>query len=96
MTLSCPRCGQRVVLRLGALLSPRRADVFDAIKQQNKYGGIRSDVLAGMFKGDKCVQNHIKDINKLLNGWQIVCERKGSARGFYRIRQCRASSELKD
>ena len=88
MTLYCPHCGQRVLLRLGADLSPRQADVFDVIERQTKRGGIRSDVLAGMFKGgDGCLKVHISNINKKLapNGWQIVCERRGCKMGFYRI-----------
>jgi hypothetical protein len=76
------------MLRLGVLLSPRRADVFDVIKRQNRSGGIRSDILAGMFGGEKCVRVHISNINKLLaaKDWRIVCERVGAERGFYRVR----------
>ena len=88
MTLYCPHCGQRVLLRLGAMLSRRETDVFDAVKGQSKYGGIRSDVLAGMFRGGEgCLKVHICNINKKLrpHGWAIVCDREGSARGFYRV-----------
>jgi len=85
----CPCCGQRVMLRLGVLLSPRRADVFDAIERQSNYGGIRSDALAGMFGGSNVVKVHVNQINKILapKDWRIVCEREGSAKGFYRIRR---------
>jgi hypothetical protein len=83
----CPCCGQKVYLRRGAILSPRRADVFDMIDQQSKRGGIRSDVLIGLF--GKAVIVHVSDINKLLRpkGWEIFCAREGSARGFYKIRR---------
>jgi hypothetical protein len=90
MTVYCPHCGQRVLIRLGAMLSPREVDVFDVIARQSESGGIRSDVLADMFKGGQgCLKVHVSNINKKLNrnGWQIVCEREGSAKGFYRIRQ---------
>jgi hypothetical protein len=89
MTLTCPHCGQRVLLRLGVHLSPRRADVFDAIARQSKYGGIQGRALSAMFGGVRCVRVHISDINKLVRakGWEIVCEREGCARGFYRLRR---------
>jgi hypothetical protein len=88
MTLYCPRCGQRVLRRLGVMLSPRQADVFDMIQRQGKYGGIRIDTLADVF-GKSVVKVHVCAINKLLatNGWQIVCKREGSAKGFYLIRK---------
>ena len=91
----CPRCGQRVLLRLGVLLSPRRADVFDAIQRQNRYGGIRSDALAGMFGNSNVVKVHISQINKILalKGYRIVCEREGCAKGFYRIRRYAAHQD---
>lgn len=95
MTLYCPHCGQRVLLRLGVHLSPRRADVFDAIARQSKYGGIRADALAAMFGKLTLVRVHINHINKLLapNGWQIVCEREGCAMGFYRIKKRRGNHD---
>jgi hypothetical protein len=86
----CPCCGQRVLLRLGVLLSPRQADVFDVIQRQNKCGGIRMDTLADLFKGNRgCLKVHISNINKklALRGWRIVCEREGSTKGFYRIKR---------
>jgi hypothetical protein len=96
MTHYCPCCGQRVLMRLGVGLSPKRADVFDAIHNQSNYGGIRSDVLAGMF-GRACVKVHVNHINKMIKpkGWEIVCEREGSALGFYRIRQRKGASNVR-
>lgn len=87
MTLACPHCGQRVLLRFGVILSPRRADVFDAIYNQNNYGGIRADALKAMFGSISVVRVHISAINKALatTSWIIVCE--GSSKGFYRIRK---------
>lgn len=90
MTLYCAKCGQRVLLRLGVLLSPTRADVFDAIQRQSKYGGIRVDTLAHMFaKTPACMKVHINHINKILRPkhWEIVCERQGSSKGFYKVKR---------
>lgn len=81
MTLYCPKCGQRVLLRLGVHLSPARADVFDAIQRQSKYGGIRVDHLAAMFaKTLACLKVHIAHINALIRprNFEIVCSRGGS------------------
>ena len=86
MTHYCPKCGQRVLLRYGVHLSPRRADIFDVIRRATKHGGIRSDTLEGMF-GKGTVKVHVSDINKLLTsvGYAIICSRTGCARGFYRL-----------
>jgi hypothetical protein len=95
VTLYCPGCGQLVLLRLGVHLSPRRADVFDAIQRQSKCGGIRADALAGMFaKSPACMKVHINQINKLLaaKGWQIICQREGCSKGFYRIRRIKKAA----
>jgi hypothetical protein len=77
--------------RLGVLLSPRQADVFDVIARQSKYGGIRTDVLAGMFRGGEgCLKVHISNINKKLEAtpWRIGCDRDGcKGKGFYRIKK---------
>jgi len=71
-------------------LTQREADVYDAIKRQNKYGGIRGDALDGMFPG--CFKVHVSNIRKKLakiGAWEIYCDREGSAKGFYRIRRTR-------
>ena len=87
MTHYCPACGQRVLLRLGAMLTDREAEIFDLIKRQSKYGGIRSDALINGGGGRKVVAVHVCNINKKLakQGWRIVCQREGSAKGFYRV-----------
>lgn len=87
MTLYCSHCGQKILLRHGVQLSPRRAEIFDVINHHNKRGGIRSDVLANQFGGSNCVKVHVNHINKLLRGWEIFCQREGSGKGFYRIRR---------
>jgi len=96
MTHYCPKCGQRVLLRYGVHLSPRRADIFDVIKRASKYGGVSSLNLEGMF-GKNVVKVHVSDINKLLTnvGYAIICSRTGCARGFYRLVKIRRKSNAK-
>jgi hypothetical protein len=43
----CPHCGQRVLVRYGVRLSPKLADIFDAIEL-----GISKKELAYMFYGN--------------------------------------------
>ncbi len=50
-TWTCPCCHQRVLLRHGVRLSPKQADIFDAINARRD--GIEPEVLCWMFWGDK-------------------------------------------
>jgi hypothetical protein len=71
---TCPYCHQPVRgLRLGIYLSPRRAQVFDAVKAAGE-GGISCSDLAEQFKLTRSgVRAHIEQINNLLEEthWKI-------------------------
>ena len=46
----CPSCGQRLLMRHGIKLSPKKADLLDAIEDASKgRGGIEISVLVGML-----------------------------------------------
>ncbi len=50
----CTKCGQRILTRRGVQLSPKLADIFDAIEQ-----GFPKEEIAVMFWGDnsrKCLK----------------------------------------
>ncbi len=58
----CPRCKQRVLVRLGVHLSPRQADIFDIVWNSDTRG-TTEEVLASIFypeKSQKHAQNVIK------------------------------------
>lgn len=46
----CPHCGQRMLVRHGVQLSPKLADIFDAIERCGKFG-ISKEELGVMFYG---------------------------------------------
>ena len=48
----CPTCHQRILIRHGVRLSPRLADIFDAIERREKAGEFE-EILAVMFYGGK-------------------------------------------
>lgn len=48
---TCPHCGQRVLIRLGAQLSPRQADLFDLIERASSRGGEHVEVLGWAWAG---------------------------------------------
>lgn len=70
MNDACPHCGQRVLMRVGVMLSPRLAEIFDVVERSGNRG-ITREVLGWMFYGNKtkrdgqrCVAvsiNHIDD-----------------------------------
>jgi hypothetical protein len=47
----CSHCGQRMLMRHGALLSPKLADIFDMIAR--RPDGVLPEVLAWVFYPDK-------------------------------------------
>jgi hypothetical protein len=44
----CPHCGQRVLIRYGVPLSPKLADIFDAVERAGRFG-ISKEELTVMF-----------------------------------------------
>ena len=48
----CPTCHQRILIRHGVRLSPRLADIFDAIERRGTAGEVE-ECLAVMFYGGK-------------------------------------------
>lgn len=70
--MNCPHCGQRMLIRYGVKLSPKLADIFDAI-ENSKDRGIDLETLSWMFYPDSKKQDaknivkvSISHINDLL------------------------------
>lgn len=55
---TCPQCGQRVIVRHGVALSPKKLDMFDMIERATPArGGISIDTLAEIFYSDKSAKD---------------------------------------
>lgn len=77
MTDTCQTCGQRVLIRHGAKLSPRSADIFDMIEKSGKRG-IPIETLSWVFYSDKSkraaaklVAVHVNRLNDLLGATDV-------------------------
>ena len=69
MNDACPHCGQKVLVRLGVMLSPRLTEIFDVIERSWNRRTTR-EVFGWMFYGNKskrdgqrCVAVSINHIN---------------------------------
>jgi len=70
--MNCPHCGQRMLIRHGAKLSPRLADIFDLIEHSGDRG-VSMEVLVSVFytgkskrDAENCVRVNISHINDML------------------------------
>jgi hypothetical protein len=68
----CPTCGQRMLLRFGARLSPHLADIFDMIERAGDRG-VRIEAIVGALYAGKptaaarqAVKTNIVHINERL------------------------------
>lgn len=90
---TCPTCGQRVLIRLGARLRPMAADLFDAIAV-HKETGILGEQLIWMFwpnaskrQAQNVLHQTIHQINDLIApaGFKIGAGGKGLPYRIWRI-----------
>lgn len=83
----CPTCGQSMPIeRLGVILSPFKAKIFDTVKQGGKTGIKPDDLYNKVFKprSRNCMKSHIWQINELIGPHRINSVSKQHER-YYRL-----------
>lgn len=88
---ACPHCGQRMLIRAGVKLSPKLADLFDAIAATGNRG-LSRETLSWMFyphhgrrDGANAVKVSINHINDFLAETNIRIRMGHRPFGQYRI-----------
>ncbi len=84
---ACPHCGQRMLERLGVLLSPKQADIFDMIARCRDIETVSWVLFPDKTKtaARKCLHVHVHHINNLLA--ETDYEIRGDRDGFYVLRK---------
>ena len=90
---NCPHCGQRMLTRHGAKLSPKLADIFDLIEHSGERG-VPMDILVDVFYSGKprrdaenCVRVNINHINDLFLATDVRVRNNGKSTPYKVVRE---------
>lgn len=69
----CPHCGQRMMMRFGVRLTPKKADIFDMLLSRSRAGGyLECDTLGWTFfpgqskkRAGQTVRSHMSQLRDL-------------------------------